>query len=129
VYVPAAGDGWAAALLGFVVGEGGRLLVPGATDERSGGRGLHLRPQGGAAASAVAVTAALGSSALQAAGVSSDAGSGSTRTIALLLVLVAGITLAVLAIREWRGGAGGRSLAQVWQQVWDRRPGAGRSGT
>jgi hypothetical protein len=127
VYVPTGGDGWVGALLGFAVGEGGRLLVPGLADERSGGRSLHLRPQG-AAASALAVTAALDSSALQPAGVS-DGGSGGPRTFALLLVLVAGIALAVLAVREWRGGAGGRSLAESWQRVWDRRPGAGRSGT
>jgi hypothetical protein len=42
--------------------------------------------------------------------------------VALLLVLVAGIALAVLAIREWRGGASGRSLTESWQRVWDRRP-------
>jgi hypothetical protein len=114
------------ALLGFAVGEGGRLLVPGAAGDRSGGRSLHLRPQGGVVASAVAVTAALDSSALQPAGVS-DGGSGGPRTIALLVVLVAGIALALLAIREWRGGSGGRSLAEVWQQTWNRRPGSGRT--
>jgi hypothetical protein len=107
------------ALLGFAVGEGGRLLIPGAIDEGSGGRSLHLRPQS-AAVSAVAVTAALDSSALQPAGVS-DGGSVGPRTFALLLVLVAGIVLAILAVREWRGGASGRSVTEAWQQVRDRR--------
>jgi hypothetical protein len=36
-------------------------------------------------------------------------------------VLLAGIVLAILAVREWRGGSGGRSLTEAWQQVWDRR--------
>jgi hypothetical protein len=116
-----------AALVGFAVGEGGRLFVPGSADERSGGRSLHLRPQGVAAA-AVAVTAALDSSALQPVGVS-DGGSGGPRTVALLLVLVTGLVFAALAVREWRRGGTGRGLAEAWQQVWDRRPGAGRSGT
>jgi hypothetical protein len=127
VYAATGGDGWVGSLLGLAVGEGGRLFVVARGSDSDGGRSVHLRPQG--AGPAVAVIGALNASALRPTGATDTASGAGQRTAALVLVILAGIGLAVISIREWRGGAGGRSVSEMWQNLRVHLPGAGRSGT